>query len=456
MNNFKSSFIFLAIGVLLGGYIYFFERGPVKKDDEKVKLFPTYVADDVQEIKIQNPRAKEAIDQKLIDLKKDDKGNWDMLSPENLKADEPGIRSLLSNVGDITPDDSVSNPANLTDYGLNTTAAQATIVFKNGTANTLLIGDKNVVGSSVYLKLINQNVVYLVPSYTVESLTKKVNDYRDHSVLTTDTVLAQRVRLIHSGKVLEIEKDKENNWNLIKPFSSKADIEKVRNLLNAINGLRIDDFETDRPSDLKIYGLASPKTALEIWPSDGGKVQTLLVGRQKLKTASVFAKKGDGDTVFLIPQTFEKNLDLKPNDFKDKTVLQFDASQVTRLTVSHDDKTIVYVKNAQGRWEAVGRPNANDEGTSLLSQLALLTISDFVIGGAKTGLSHPAYGVEVTLANQKVRKYYLGNREKQEVYLSVEKSKDIYLVPANLISSIEPIFNAPPTIPSPVTTSFGK
>ena len=82
MNNFKSSFIFLAIGVLLGGYIYFFERGPVKKDDEKVKLFPTYVADDVQEIKIQNPRAKEAIDQKLIDLKKDDKGNWDMLSPE--------------------------------------------------------------------------------------------------------------------------------------------------------------------------------------------------------------------------------------------------------------------------------------------------------------------------------------------------------------------------------------
>ena len=449
MKTFKTFFILLGVGLLLGGYIYFFERGPEKKDEKKDKVFPQYVADDVQELKIENPNAKAALDRELIDLKKDGQGDWSILSPEKLKADEPSIRSLLSNLWDMAPSDTIPNPANLADYGLNSAAARATLVFKNGSSKTLLVGGASIDGSQIYVKPSDQNTVYLVPSYTTQSLTKKVNEYRDHSVLTTDTVLAQRVRLTRPGLTLELEKDKQNNWNLAKPFSAKADIMKVRDLLNSINGLRIDDFEADRASNLKIYGLAAPKTVLEIWPSDGGKVRRLELGRQKLKTTDVFARMGDSDTVFLIPQSFEKGLELKPGDFRDKNLLQFDASRVSRLSVSHGAKSVVYVKDAQGRWEAVGRPKANDEGTGLLSQLALLTISDFAAKGAKTGLDHPAYSVEVTLADQTSRIYHLGRQEKDNVYLSVEKSPDIYLVSAGLAVPIQSLFTAPLPGPTP-------
>ncbi|MGH7740357.1 MAG: DUF4340 domain-containing protein, partial [bacterium] len=229
------------------------------------------------------------------------------------------------------------------------------------------------------------------------------------------------------------------NWTLTKPVSEKADPMKVRDVLTATNDLKIDEFETDHPSSLKIYGLAPPQDVLEVG-SAKAKDQVLDIGRQKLKTSEFFARLKGSDTVFLISQRFVKSLDLKPSDFRDKTILQFDASQATRLSVSHGKKTILYVKNAKGQWDSLGRTNANDEGSGILSQLALLTISNFPGKDSKSGLAHPAYSVMVTLADNKSRQYRFGNEALGEIYLSMGKGSEPYQVPASVVAPLKGIF----------------
>ncbi len=445
MKNFSSSFILIAVALLLGAYVFFFERGPVKKEEKKDKVFTQFVADDVKEIKLHQPAAREP----LIDIQKDKDDHWQILAPLKLKADEAVMRGVLMNVGDMSPEDTLDHPDELADYGLNTGAAQADFIFKDGTQQTLMIGDKDISGSSAYVKPANQTKVYLVPSYVTDNFAKSVDDFRDHSVIETDLVQADQIRITHGAKTLELKKDKDNNWSLTRPAAGKADPMKVRDVLTAANDLKIDKFETDHPTDLKIYGLASPSAILEIGSSQAAaKEQVLYLGRDKLKTTDVFAQLKGQSAVFLLPQSFEKSLDLKPNDFKDKTLLQFDASRATRLTVSHNGKSIVYVKDAQGRWQSLGRDKANDEGSGVLSQLALLTIADFSADRSKSGLKHPAYSAEVTFDDQTAHHYQFGNRDQDKIYLTANfgpkgKSPEVYLVSASVAAPLETIFSAP-------------
>jgi hypothetical protein len=455
MKNFSSSFILISVALLLGAYVFFFERGPVKKEEKKDKVFTQFVADDVKEIKLHQPAAH----YQSIDIQKDKDDHWQILAPQKLKADETVMRAVLMSVGDMSPEDTFDHPDQLADYGLNTRAAEADFIFKDGTQQTLMIGDKGISGSSAYVKPANQPKVYLVPSSVTDNFAKSVDDFRDHSVITTDVVQADELQITHGAKTLELKKDKDNNWNLTRPSAGRADPMKVRNVLSAANDLKIDKFETDHPSDLKIYGLASPGAILEIKSSQAAsKDQVLYLGRDKLKTTDVFAQLKGQSTVFLVPQGFEKSLDLKADDFKDKTLLQFDASRASRLTVSHEGKSIVYVKDAQGRWQSIGRDKANDEGSGVLSQLALLTVTDFSADRSKSGLKHPAYSAEVTFDDQTAHHYQFGNRDQDKIYLTANfgpkgKSPEVYLVSASVVAPLESIFSAPaPAKPSSAIT----
>ena len=448
MKNFRSSLILVGVALLLGAYVFFFERGPVKKDEAKPKLFTQFVADDVKEMRFQNPAAPGP--EKLIDIQKNAQDEWQIVAPRKLKADETEMRAILTSLGDASPDDTIPNPAQLSDYGLNTPSAQAVFTFKDGSRQTLMIGDKGMGGTSVYVKPSGQNDVYLVQNYITDNLTKSLDDLRDHSLIQTDLVQAGRVVVTKGGKTLELVKDKGGDWKLTKPISIKADTMKVRDVLTAVNDLRVDKFETDHPSDLKVYGLSPPSAVLEIGGAQSGaKDQVLYLGRDKLKTTDVFAQMKGSPTVFLLPQTFKKSLDLTPGDFKDKALLQFDASQAVRLTVTHEGKSVVYVKDAQGKWESIGRDKANDEGSGILSQLALLTITDFSPPKAKSGLAHPAYSVEVTFADQTAHRYEFGNRVQDKIYLSTNRNSEIYLVSASVAAPLEIIFSAPARASTP-------
>lgn len=453
MKNFKTTLIYALLAALLGGYIYFFESGPVKKKDEekKLKVFENFVADDISQIHLENLGTTVTAEKSPVELQKDEKGVWQITSPKKLRADESVVRNLLSSVGDFNPDSSIENPTNLADFGLKNPSLKSRFKTKSGAAYELIVGDKNAAGTSNYVQAAGKGALYLLPSGSIDLFKKNVDDFRDHSVMKTDLVVAKKVRVTRDGKVFEFEKDKDNVWNITEPIEEKAEESKVRDLLNSVNGLRIDGFVKDNPSSLGPYGLAKPHVKVEVWPADGGPSKALLLGHKREKFPSYYAKTSDLPAVYYVSDFIEKTMDLKLSEFRDKSVMKFDAGAVKAITVKRGAKTWVYQKGDKSQWTAEGRLGANEEGANLVSLLSSTTIADFAAKGASTGLSQPSYTAEVLLNDKSVRKFRFGKMEKGQVYLASDKTKDVYLVPSGVVSQMENYFSAVLT-PVPAVT----
>lgn len=439
------------MAALLGGYIYFFERGPAKKEEEKKpKVFNNFVADDIKEIQIENLGTTLTAEKKPIILQKDDKDTWHILSPETFGADESTIRSMLNAIGDFNPDVTIDKPANLKDFGLDPPVARCTLKSKAGTSFTILIGNKDMTGSSAYVKTSDKDAVYLAASYMADSLHKGINDYRDHSFFKTDSVVAKKIQITRGGKTIVFEKDKNNIWNISRPLTAKADPGKVRDLLNNISSLHIQDFVADHPSGLAAYGLSAPHLRVEVWPSDGGASKAILVGHAKEKTSNLYAKSADASFVCLIGDYFDKNMDLKISDYRDKTILQFDSGTAKSLVIRRGSQVYTYQKDDKGQWACPGRSNGATEAPSILNQLSGITISDFAENLQKTGLSTPPFMAEIGFADGTSRIFKFGARVGDKVNLSVGKSADVYLVPDVVVTQMEGYYN---TILTPVTAT---
>jgi hypothetical protein len=250
-------------------------------------------------------------------------------------------------------------------------------------------------------------------------------------------VLAQKVRVTRGGKVVVFEKDKNSAWNMTEPFRVKVDEQKIKDLLNSVGNLRIVDFPDDHPSNLAIYGLSQPHASIEVWSSVLQKPDVILLGREKLKANQFFAKSGNDPAVYLVNSYFDKTLDIKPADYRDKSMMKFDASAVKSVTVSHRGKVYAYQKDDKGMWTSAGRDKAQEEGNYLSTALSNTIINDFPPKGAATGLKNPAYLIEVQLNTGEQRTYRFGNITKGDVYLASDKSKDVYLVPSNVLSQLD-------------------
>ena len=448
MKNFKTTLIYVVVAALLGGYIYFFERGPVKaKEEKKTKVFANFVADDINEITLENLGTSLTAQQTPIVLKKDSKDVWQIVSPRAMRADDSTVRSMLTGVGDFNPDVTLDNPASLKDYGLDPPVAKATLKSKAGTTFTLLIGGKDISGSSAYVKPADKNTVYMVASFAVDNLKKTVNDYRDHNFLKTDTVVAQKIKVTRDGKTTVFEKDKSNNWNITKPIAVKADSGKIRDLLNTVSSLRASEFVDDHPV-LSKYGLSNPRLRVEVWPSDGGVPQGFLIGAKKKGGSGGFYAKGlEEPAVSLVGEYIDKDLDLKTSDYRDKSALQFDAGAVTSLIIKHGSNSFTYLKDNKGQWTCPGRPNAASEASSLVTQLSGLTITDFPEPEAGTGLDQPSYEVQASLSSGVTHALQFGKRDGGKVYVSEDKGGDIYQVSDTVVSQMEGYYS---TILTPV------
>ncbi|HEY5038611.1 MAG TPA: DUF4340 domain-containing protein, partial [bacterium] len=235
------------------------------------------------------------------------------------------------------------------------------------------------------------------------------------------------------------------------PVKAKADSGKIRDLLNSINGLRLDEFVEDHPSNLAIYGLSSPHAKIEVWDETHKAPNVILLGRKKLKTSGYFAKSGDLPYVSIVGEFFDKTMDIKVSDYRDKATMQFDAGLVKTLTIKRNGKNFYYQKGDKGTWTSEGRPQAQSEASNILSGLSGIMITDFAGAEAKTGLKTPSFGVEITMTDGTTRTFRFGNRKKDQIYLASDKNKDVYLVSAMVVSQMETYYSTLLT-PVPVTS----
>src|SRR5256884_4014563 len=129
---------------------------------------------------------------------------------------------------------------------------------------------------------------------------------------------------------------RENKWRLETPIKDQADSGLVENLLSDLETWQKEgtipakELEADK-SKLTEYGLNSPKLKLKLLGQN--RLPEILFGKDAALEGRMYVRFQNSKETFLARQTVKKDIDKKPEEFRDRKLTELTSAQVRRLGV---------------------------------------------------------------------------------------------------------------------------
>ena len=146
------------------------------------------------------------------------------------------------------------------------------------------------------------------------------------------------------GDVTGLKKDKAG-WQIVAPGSARADESELSGITSNLVSVEMTRVIDENPTDLKDYGLATPRVEVDFKVEGGKDYRRLLIGEKSPTGADLFAKRDTEKRVFLIPVLQESTFNRSTFDLRDKTLLKFDRDKVDGIEVIAGGKSVQLAKD---------------------------------------------------------------------------------------------------------------
>src|SRR5882762_2859609 len=290
------------------------------------------------------------------------------------------------------------------------------------------------------------------------------------NVLNFDRTKIDGIVIQNGDQKIEIRR-RDNKWRLETPFKDQADSAVVESLLSDLETWQKEatipakEIQTDK-SKLAEYGLNNPKLKLKLLGRD--KPPEILFGKDAALEGRMYVRFQNSKETFLATQSVKKDIDKKPEEFRDRKLTDLTTAQVRRVTLKTPAGEMELEKKGE-HWDILKPLRARaDDGKvgDLISQVTAARIEQFVAddrGDLRPyGLAEP-HG-SITLYDQeqkKDQKVELGEsikvfggedkgqtlqvgsvpeKEKDQVYVRFAPRGSVYTLP----KKIEEILNTKP------------
>jgi hypothetical protein len=264
---------------------------------------------------------------------------------------------------------------------------------------------------------------------------------------------------------------RDNKWRLETPIKDQADGALIDNLLSNLESVQKEGTITAKEIDgnkskLAEYGLNNPKLKLKLLGRD--KPPEILFGKDAALEGRMYVRFQNSKETYLTRQSIKKEIDKKPEEFRDKKLTDLTTAQVRRVIIKTPAGEMELEKKA-GRWDILKplRARADDQKVGdLIAQVTTARIEQFVAddhGDLRTyGLAEPRGSI--TLFDQEGKKdqkaeigesikvfgkdetgqvLQIGNvpeKEKDQVYVRFAPRGSVYTLP----KKAEEILNTKP------------
>jgi hypothetical protein len=264
---------------------------------------------------------------------------------------------------------------------------------------------------------------------------------------------------------------RDNKWRLETPFKDQADSAVVESLLSDLETWQKEatipakEIQTDK-SKLAEYGLNNPKLKLKLLGRD--KPPEILFGKDAALEGRMYVRFQNSKETFLATQSVKKDIDKKPEEFRDRKLTDLTTAQVRRVTLKTPAGEMELEKKGE-HWDILKPLRARaDDGKvgDLISQVTAARIEQFVAddrGDLRPyGLAEPRGSITLYDQEQKKdQKVELGEsikvfggedkgqtlqvgsvpeKEKDQVYVRFAPRGSVYTLP----KKIEEILNTKP------------
>lgn len=364
-------------------------------------------------------------------------GKWEITSPKPLGADQESMRSMTSAVSSLNADRVIEEKAaNLGEYGLEKPSIEVTVTQKDGKTHRLLIGDEVPTGTGFYVRLDGDPRVFTIPSYAKTSLDKDAKDLRDKRLLTFNSDKLTRVELTAKGQPLELGKNNQNDWQILKPKPLRADGGQVEELVRKLRDAKMDSTglsDEDAKKAAAAFAAGTPVAIAKV--TDAAGTQELQVRKDKDK--NYYAKSSVVPGIYKTTSDVGDGLDKGIDDLRNKKVLDFGWSDPTKIDIHDGAKQASYQKSGD-KWMSGGKPMDSATMQTVVDKLRDLAATKF----PEKGFSSPAIDLTVTSNDGKRVEQVAVSKTGNEWFAKRENEPAIYQLDPAAVDELQKAIGA--------------
>ncbi len=433
LRKFSGTLIAILILALLLAYLFLFELKKTSEEGEgNGVVFTDVKKEQINEISLKYPS------ETVVCLKKGE--DWFVLEgSKEFKADDNIISRMIADISDMKVEKVVSeNPTDLAGFGLGEPKVEV-LAKASDKEIRLAIGDESPVGTGTYILANGENKVLLVERSSILSfLDKSVDDIRDKQIVSLSEDKIKGMRFKSGGLTFELER-KDGEW-VGKDILEYVEIDqdKISGVASTLSRLRVSNFESDEPKELKSYGL--DPSSIEVELIGDGENTHILFGNKK-EDGGYYLKLSSGDSIYSVPDYVYNQVPKELNDFRVVRVLKLDPEKVGRVEIERAGDTISLLRE-EGNWVLENEKDKNvDEGKvqELLEEINDIEVEEFVDDNpgdlAPYGLDKP--GIQITISEgDKKTTLFFGKTENERVYAKVADERSVYTLDNEILTVI--------------------
>ncbi len=360
--RFKGTFILLLVCIGLGAYVYFYEiKGGEKREKAKEAESQVWKFDsaDVEQIDIQTASSDR------ITARRNGAKDWVLTAPHSYDADSDELNRIATAASNLRRDDVVQeNAGNLSKFGLSPARVSLSLRMKNGKAYRIDFGSDTPNGSSAYAVLVPGRQVLLVNSSAVGEFNKKLEDLRNHTVLSFEQSEVQSLDLKNSKGEVALDKDSNDRWWIRGNGTVAADGPDTRGILTALSLARAKEFLNGNPEDYTNLGLDKPLIDVSLTYGKNKAIKRLIIGSEKSRIQKkgekaapaggsapelYVAKDESRPDVFFVEKDLVDKLTKSRDDLRDKALASFQRWDVDFIALTNQKGNLTFNKSA-GEW----------------------------------------------------------------------------------------------------------
>jgi hypothetical protein len=366
----------LGLLVLLGGAVWYSNKVEKEKADRPDPDAPPKIveipADQIRQIDIAHKG-------ETTSLTRSDEGNYALVAPQALRADQDAASSLVTTLSSLASDRVVDEkPEDISVYGLDSPNTVVTVTKKDGSTVKLLIGDETPTGSYAFCKREDDPRVFTLASWNKSSLEKTWKDLRDKRLLTFDSEKLTRLEVTAKGQTIEFGKNQQNEWQIIKPRPLRADGGAVEELVRKVRDAKMDVSLTDEELRKLASRFGGATHVATVRVTDAAGTQSMEVRRTADNT--YLARSDAVEGVHKVTSDIGDGLAKSLEDYRNKKLFDFGWSDPEKFSYK-DEKTNLSIERKDDKWWVAGKEMDSVSVRNLIDELRDLSATKFLDSG---------------------------------------------------------------------------
>lgn len=255
MKNFRTTWILLSVAAVLAVTVWWSQRNAPKEVGDATIQVVAIKGDSIQSLRFARPGDP------TVTVERQNE-RWQLTSPLQWQADIAVMPVLLERLQDLQAVSKFDNPEEAAAYGLDKPSLVLTVLTADG-ETVLELGGVSPVGSERYARVASQQTVFLLDAETASILDLSLSQLRDKRLVDAAPLEVQRMTLRGTGGTMAAVQRLADKWQVVAPFSDRADDDVINELVFAFSFLQATDF-VEKPGKLGTYGLDKPVLQIEL------------------------------------------------------------------------------------------------------------------------------------------------------------------------------------------------